>query len=53
MFDQFFKELPYLKKLSPLTLKSYQQAYQRYRQFTSEGDSLPTKLSLNQLMVQP
>lgn len=51
MFDQFVKELQYLKNVSPLTVKSYRQAYERYCRFTGERDILPTKASLNQFVI--
>ena len=51
MFEQFIKELLYLKNLSPLTVKSYRQAYGRYCQYSGENDILPTKTSLNQFVI--
>ncbi len=51
MFDQFIKELQYLKNISPLTIKSYKQAYDRYKRFSGENDILPTKQSLNQFVI--
>jgi site-specific recombinase XerC len=51
MFDQFIKELQYLKNVSPLTVKSYKQAYDRYCRFSGENDILPTKQSLNQFVI--
>lgn len=52
MFEQFIKELQYLKNLSPLTIKSYRQAYGRYCKFSGENDILPTKASLNQFVIK-
>lgn len=52
MFDQFIKELQYLKNLSPLTIKSYRQAYGRYCKYSGENDILPTKASLNQFVIK-
>jgi site-specific recombinase XerD len=49
MFDQFVKELQYLKNVSPLTVKSYRHAHNRYLKFGKE--ILPTKVSLNQFVV--
>lgn len=51
MFEQFIKELEYLKNVSSLTIKSYRQAYKRYCQSTGERDILPTKASLNQFVI--
>ena len=52
MFDPFIKELQYLKNVSPLTVKSYKQAYDRYKRFSGENDILPTKQSLNQFVIE-
>ena len=49
MFEQFIKELLYLKNLSPLTVKSYRLAYDRYLRHGKEN--IPTKVSLNQFVV--
>jgi site-specific recombinase XerD len=49
MFEQFIKELLYLKNLSPLTVKSYRLAYDRYLRHGKEN--IPTKASLNQFVV--
>lgn len=51
MFDQFINELKYLKNVSPLTIKSYRQAYDRYKRCMGENDILPTKQSLNQFVI--
>ena len=49
MFEQFVKELVYLKNVSPLTIRSYRQAYDRYLKYGQEN--VPTKVSLNQFVV--
>jgi len=49
MFEQFVKELVYLKNVTPLTVRSYRQADDRYLKFGQE--ILPTKISLNQFVV--
>jgi integrase/recombinase XerD len=52
MFNQFINELKYLKNVSPLTIKSYRQAYDRYKRCNGENDILPTKQSLNQFVIR-
>jgi len=49
MFEQFVKELAYLKNVSPITISSYRQAHNRYLKHGQE--TLPTKASLNQFVV--
>lgn len=49
MFENFIKELQFLKNLSPMTVKSYRLAYDRYQRHGKEN--IPTKASLNQFVV--
>jgi hypothetical protein len=52
MFEQFIKELEYLKNVSPLTIKSYRQVYGRYCKFSGENDILPTRTPINQFVIR-
>jgi site-specific recombinase XerD len=49
MFKDFVKELRYLRNVSPLTIKCYRQAYDRYLKF---GKALPpTEQSLKDFII--
>lgn len=48
LFEQFLKEKQYLRGISPLTIKSYRQAFDR---FTKSGATEISKASLNQFVV--
>jgi|ERR1051325_6219431 site-specific recombinase XerD len=48
-FENFLKELEYLKGISKLTVKSYRQVFARYK--ATCGDELPTKANLNKFVV--
>ncbi|MFP5260856.1 MAG: tyrosine-type recombinase/integrase [Blastocatellia bacterium] len=48
LFEQFLKEKQYLKGISPLTTRSYRQAFDR---FTKSGATEVSKASLNQFVI--
>src|SRR5215475_14605878 len=48
LFDQFKKELKYLRNLSELTIKSYQEAFDRWQIHVGE---IPTEKNLSQFVI--
>ncbi len=49
MFEQFVKELGYLKNVSPLTIRNYRQAHDRYLKYGQE--TLPMLLIRKEIHI--